>query len=404
MRSGDGLLVRVRPRVGAFSVSSLYAISAIAARFGSGDIDLTNRANLQIRGVSDESYEGVLGALDAAGLLDFSAEIEAVRNVVVDPLSGLDPERSDVRGLAAALEEKFVHDRRLWTLPGKFGFSISGSAEPRIAGRSTDIMISAGEGHTLIALDGAPGLACEVARVDAVDAAHHLALAFLEVMASDDSVRRMRDAVFRLGAITLFAMAGMGTPRRSSENRDESPPIGFVRRDNSVLGVGIGFPFGRGTARQLDALCEAAAKANSETVHMSPERALVFPVTNERSGTSILRCAEEAALITRRDDIRLAMDVCPGLPACRNASTDTRRDAQSFADTFNGSLAGRSLHISGCEKGCARRESASLTLVGRGGRYELIKDGRADSSLVRETIGADDVAAAISRVFTEPTV
>ena len=35
------------------------------------------------------------------------------------------------------------------------------------------------------------------------------------------------------------------------------------------------------------------------------------------------------------------------------------------------------LHVSGCSKSCAHRGAASLTLVGRDGRYDLIRNGRA---------------------------
>ncbi|MET0407687.1 MAG: precorrin-3B synthase, partial [Hyphomicrobium sp.] len=57
MRSGDGLLVRIRPRAGAFSLSALSTIAEVAAGFGSGEIDLTNRGNLQIRGISETTFE-----------------------------------------------------------------------------------------------------------------------------------------------------------------------------------------------------------------------------------------------------------------------------------------------------------------------------------------------------------
>ena len=73
-----------------------------AARFGSGEIDLTNRGNLQLRGVSEETYPEALAALDAAGLIDAEAGAEAVRNIVVDPLSGLDPARADIRKICRA--------------------------------------------------------------------------------------------------------------------------------------------------------------------------------------------------------------------------------------------------------------------------------------------------------------
>ena len=35
------------------------------------------------------------------------------------------------------------------------------------------------------------------------------------------------------------------------------------------------------------------------------------------------------------------------------------------------------LHVSGCVKSCAHRGPASLTLVGRDGRYDLIRNGSA---------------------------
>jgi hypothetical protein len=50
MQSGDGLLLRVRPRAGRFSIAEIIAITETAARCGSGEIDLTNRTNMQLRG------------------------------------------------------------------------------------------------------------------------------------------------------------------------------------------------------------------------------------------------------------------------------------------------------------------------------------------------------------------
>lgn len=404
MRSGDGLLVRVRPRAGSLPLASLRAIGSIAAQFGSGEIDLTNRGNLQIRGVTDDVFAVLLGALDAAGLLDPSAETEAVRNVVVDPLSGLDPQRADNRDLAAALEESLLRDARLWSLPGKFGFSFSGVASARVGRRSTDIMMSARDGCCFIALDGAIGMRCEVLRDDVVDAMHRLALAFVEFKENDASFRRMRDAVARFGVARVFAMAGLQLPTLAVEPDASGVPVGLLQRNDSVFGVGVGLPFGRITAEQLAALSDHAIAAGVEEVRTSPERALVFPVSDAKRANELLRGADAAGLIVHQDDIRLAMDVCPGSPACKNAHVDTRRDAQRFADTFAGSLHGCSMHISGCEKGCARRTEARFTLVGRDGRYDIIRDGSADSMRVQDTINADDISTTISRLILEPAV
>ena len=42
-----------------------------------------------------------------------------------------------------------------------------------------------------------------------------------------------------------------------------------------------------------------------------------------------------------------------------------------------GAARDETLHVSGCSKACAHRGSAALTLVGRDGRYDLIRNGGA---------------------------
>ena len=59
-----------------------------------------------------------------------------------------------------------------------------------------------------------------------------------------------------------------------------------------------------------------------------------------------------------------------------SASVDARGDAVRLAAVV-GATRGDTLHISGCIKSCAHRGPASLTLVGRDGRYDLIRNGSA---------------------------
>ncbi len=403
MRSGDGLLVRVRPRAGVFPISALREIATTAARFGSGEIDLTNRGNLQLRGVSDDNYEAALAALDVTGLIDQSVVAEAVRNVVVDPLSGIDPARADIRELAADLEAALVEDQRLWSLPGKFGFSFSGTAEPRVGGRATDIMIASEGDRFKVCLDGATEVICDIALNEVVPAAEHLALVFLGLRENDSSLGRMRDVVARIGAVTIFAMAGLHTSGSPGVRASGSPaPVGMLAREGEVFGIGVGLPFGRIVAAQLDALCGAAAAEGVNDVHPSPERVLVFPMRDSEGGAALLDAADGLGLITAARDARLAIDVCPGSPACGNASTDTRGDAARLVEAFNSYLSGYTLHVSGCEKGCARRAKADFTIVAHHGRYDLIRNGIPGDPIVIAGVKSDDIGSAISRFITDP--
>jgi precorrin-3B synthase len=199
-------------------------------------------------------------------------------------------------------------------------------------------------------------------------------------------------------------MAGLPIPLPMSAPRDEhAMPVGLLTRNETAFGVGIGLPFGRIDADQLRVLCNAAVASDALVIHTGPQRVLVFPLRDGSQGARLLRVADDMRLIVDAADIRLAMDVCPGAPACGSARADTRDDAQHFADTFSGSLEGRSIHISGCEKGCARRSAASFTLVGRGGYYDIIRDGCASAANGEGTVEAGDIGAAISRRLAEPT-
>ena len=88
MQSGDGLIARVRPWCGAFSLAQASGLAEIAERLGNGHIDLTRRANLQIRGLREEGLPGLHDALDRLGLLDPDPATEAARNIMVGPLAG----------------------------------------------------------------------------------------------------------------------------------------------------------------------------------------------------------------------------------------------------------------------------------------------------------------------------
>jgi len=401
MRSGDGLLVRVKPRAGAFSISALSAIADAAAHFGSGEIDLTNRGNLQLRGVSDDSYDDAIIALRAADLIDRSAAVEAVRNVVVDPLSGMDPKRQNVRDVAARFEDVLADDARLWALPGKFGFSFSGSPEPAVAGRSADIMIAATAECFDICLDGAVDFRCAVAERDVIDAVRRLALVFLELAAKDPALRRMKDAVARFGAARIFELAGLQVSSQRVDVAIGSASAGMLSRADRVFGVGVGLPFGRITAGQLVLLCQSAEAAKLKDAFTSPQRILVFPVAGRASAERVLQAADKIGLIVVPEDPRLQMDVCPGSPGCGNATTDTRGDARRLVDALNGSLSGYSVHVSGCEKGCARRSAADFTLIARAGRYDLIRNGVAGDPIALANLDADDIGNAVSRFILD---
>src|SRR5207245_11810110 len=104
MASGDGLLARVKPPLGRMSAEAARAMAAASRRWGNGQLDLTNRAALQVRGLSEASLPPFQDAILAAGLAHADPAVERRRNLVVSPLAS-------PSGVALAIElERWIAD------------------------------------------------------------------------------------------------------------------------------------------------------------------------------------------------------------------------------------------------------------------------------------------------------
>lgn len=138
--AADGALVRVRVPGGELPTAALRRLAEIAAEFGDGTLQLTKRANLQIRGISHTEGcvpQEFVDALSAAGLLPHPSH-ELVRNIMVSPLTGRADGRADLRPAARALDLELVADPALAALPGRFLFVLD-DGRGDIGGRSLDL-------------------------------------------------------------------------------------------------------------------------------------------------------------------------------------------------------------------------------------------------------------------------
>ncbi|HEX3993879.1 MAG TPA: precorrin-3B synthase, partial [Acetobacteraceae bacterium] len=246
MRSGDGLIVRLKIGGGIVDARLAARIANWSHRWGNGQIDLSGRGNLQLRGLAAQNLEALRDAVAEAGLLDPSADGEAVRNVVSSPLAGLDPGAVlDVRPIARALERRLSLDATLHGLPAKFGFVIDDGGTLGLDDVAADIRFKARSGPDgpgfAIGLAGSlqtlPG-ACRPE--DLVDVAVVLSFAFLGARRGrETSIRRMRDLVAADGSEVIGRAAGLGqnftidcTPPRETfgPNRsdDETPAVSTV--------------------------------------------------------------------------------------------------------------------------------------------------------------------------------
>jgi precorrin-3B synthase len=345
----------VKPSAGTLSAIQAHRLADAATRFGSGVIELTNRANLQIRGLSESSVAAFAALVAAQGLASGDAAAERRRNVIVSQLCGCDPGvAAATLGVALSLERMLADDTTLAGLAGKFGVTVDGGGALPVARAPGDILLQLRGDEVLVSLDGDTA-ACAV--TDGVATVRRLIRAFLKL----SPARRMRD----LPASRVFAAAGL-MPDCSAWASVTGSSVGVLPG-----AFGIGLAFGQIDAAALHALADTADHHGDGTLRLTPWRSILLPG---------LHTAPDLpdGLITNPDDPALAIAACAGQPACPRATVSTRRDAAWLARA--GVAGGRIIHVSGCAKGCAHPRPAAVTLVGADGAYGVVWGGKADAA------------------------
>jgi precorrin-3B synthase len=318
-------LARVRLPGGAVSAAQLRALADCAEACGDGDLHLTSRGNVQLRGVT---RPGLAARLTDAGLLP-SPSHERVRNVLASPLSGLTGGLADVRGLASSLDRLLCATPELASLPGRFLFAFD-DGRGDIAGEGADVCWRAtgpSEGTLLLA---ATDTGRRVALADAVPALVEVALEF----------GRVRGSAWRVAELDDPAWRGTPVPRV-----DVPVPAGMIA--GSVAGV---VPrFGQLSATQVRAL------AGIGPALVTPWKSLVLPDAPadvfERLGFG---------------GVPLGTSACIGRPGCGKSRADVRADA-----VFRPGLRA---HFSGCERRCGKPSQSHVDVVAEDGGYRV--DGR----------------------------
>lgn len=401
MRAGDGLLVRIRLAGGRLSLDRAAAIAECAARFGNGIIEISSRANLQLRGVSEFGLPDLQHRLDELGLLDASAAIEGVRNIVASPLSDIDPSAIvDVTRTVSALEARLSVETSLHRLPAKFGFLIDGGGALPLGDVEADLRFeglrSEGAPRFAVSLAGADDIATICAPEGVPDAAAALALAFLR-NTGENGPRRMRELVALRGAKSIFTAAGFTASAAPSPLRRRAGYMAFlgVHSVGATTCVGAAPSLGRMTADDLRVLAQEARRHSTTDIRLTPWRAFVVVGADSRAEDFAGALARQGFILDASDP-RLAIVACSGAPACAHAAHAVQSDALAVAASVP---AGRGimLHVSGCEKGCAYNGAAPFTLVSRAAGYDLIAGGKASDAPMQRGLSMGEVAPLLAQ-------
>ncbi|MCD6006109.1 cobalamin biosynthesis protein CobG [Halomonas sp. IOP_6] len=362
MATGDGLLVRVRPPLGQLSRQQVVALCEAAETFGSGLIELTSRANIQLRGVSEASWPPLMAFLVEHQLVNDDTQAERQPQLMLAPAW---QEGDDTHTIAHLLQTR---GSELAPMPGKIGIAIDAGKAPVLCDSAADFRIERSvEGGLIVRADG-----------------YECGTAVNEPEAAVEQLIRLTHWFVDSGGWDSGRMRRHTAPLPDWAAADTAPasPGEKLALGKHSNGMVVGLPFGRVAANTLR---EAVSQTNVHTVQVTPWRRLLLKDCDTLPAVD--------GLIRHNSDPRLAMDACPGAPYCEQASVAT----QPLAERLSGWVAA-SVHISGCAKGCARQQPAALCLTGCDRRFDVIINGRADSAPVKSGLTESEALDVIKKL------
>ena len=333
----DGAVVRIRFPGGQTAGAAVGRLSWIAQQFGSGDLQLTSRASVQLRGLPDPVPDALIAAVQEAGFLP-SETHERVRNIVASPLSGISGGLADLRPMVVDLDTRLCADPRLANLPTRFLFVVD-DGRGDVSSKSFDLGYRAVDHDHGWLMLGAADLGIPVPTSQAVDMLLALAREFL-------TASRLSGDVWHVRELPSWTTSVPGVRTLNLPLQRTDVPLGAVGGAASVQ-----VPLGSLTPAQAATIGASAAGR----VVITPSRGLVLPGVAGRLPELVA-----AGLIDDASSPWSAISACVGAPSCQKSLIDTRKYATTLAES--GHPLART-HISGCERRCGAPAGAHHDLV-----------------------------------------
>ncbi|MGN5630640.1 precorrin-3B synthase [Streptomyces sp. AC154] len=380
-RADDGALARVRIPGGVLSAAQADVVRELAERLGDGELHLTSRGNVQLRGLPPDCGGELASRMGESGLLP-SERHERVRNIVASPLSGLDGRgQRDIRPWLSALDELVCASDLTTELSGRFLFALDdgrgdvdalGADVTLLARADGDAALRIGPADSVLRIPGAHAPAAALIAAETfLDTARGSGVWRVTDLRADvgilldQVVRRMRQAGIRATRTT-----GPVPPAQPA-----APAPGIVDGPHKTVALSVGVPLGRVGAEQWRALTRAArqGEGGSGELRLTPWRGVVVPGVERARAAEALDALGAAGLITGPRSPWTGVGACIGRPGCAKSLADVRAGATAAL----GPVGALPVYWSGCERRCGHPRGAWVDVVAApdGYRVSLVRDG-----------------------------
>ena len=373
-RTPGQFMMRLKVPNGIVNSDQMRFYADCVEKYGDGGvIDITTRANIQLRGVKIEDAPDIIDGLHARNQTTIQSALDNVRNMVGSPLAGIDDqELVDTRELCNALNDLVSLDpvtetrgNPMWgNLPRKFNIAISGSRDDFAHTHINDIGLQpcphaeTGEMGFNVALGGYMSIKRVAESIDSdmwIPADRNSVVALSEAILRifrDESERKDRQKARLMWLVEKYGVQGFKkavTDEVNSYNRgvkiestQPAPTEPFVRREllgvhpqkqEGKVRVGILVPTGRLSREECRAVADLADKYSDGEIRLTVEQNIILPNVDEDEVEDLLKekaLGKKSRLSANPGFIEGNVVSCTGAEFCGLALIETKINAENI--------------------------------------------------------------------------
>jgi ferredoxin-nitrite reductase len=403
----DAFMARLRIPGGVVTAHQLRELARLAQQLTTGYVQITTRANLQLRLIQPKDCPEFLRRVQAIGLHTRGSGADNVRNLTMNPTAGVDPvELIDVNPFVQALAQIIFNDRSFSDLPRKFNIAYDGGGLIGALEDTNDIGVKAvklgtpnsdsarfGSGHQRaesefgapmdgiffrLALGGATGhktFANDLGVVVPPAEINKVVVAIVRVFLERGCRANRKKARLKhlLETISLDEFRALvekklGAPLRrspydaaqmrwASQELAHSHIGDFPQKQRGLNYVGASCPVGQITPKQMLRVAELAELYGGGEIRLTVWQNFIIPNVPDAFVPTLKTALAKAGLPAKQSHLASGVVACTGNSYCKYAQSNTKGHALELIRQLEKKIPldqPVNIHLTGCPNSCAQ--------------------------------------------------
>jgi ferredoxin-nitrite reductase len=400
--ASEKFMCRLKIPGGVIKSYQLREAAKVSQELTSGYVQITTRANLQLRLIEPKNAPEFLRRIQSVGLSSKGAGADNIRNITANPTAGIDPhELIDTLPMCQELAQIIINDRALHDLPRKFNIALDGGGLIGTVEDTNDLGLKAvkfdapvkigdteipagvyfrmkaggATGHQTFASDMGVLVKPEEA-VKVILAATRVYVANgnrgdrkkarLKHLLDKWSLEQYRDEIEKMLGCKLLR-APEGTAQTPSAEFPHSHVGVYAQKQHGLNYIGVTVPVGNLTPKQMLRLAEISDLYGSGEMRLTVWQNVIIPNVPDAYVETVKKAVVKLGFDWKQSNLRSGLIACTGNSYCKFASSNTKGHALELADYLEKKLEldqPINIHLTGCPNSCAQHYMGDIGLLG----------------------------------------